>query len=105
MDPTFDWLSVLRPLRVAAVELCSRAAARPRESFVRRFCVEGTHGRPDMFELVYGDRNKQWPPITCEWPPAKTEIFAWIPPWEFKWLTTSAIGGESLHCWLSQLNM
>jgi hypothetical protein len=103
-DPSFDLLSVTTPLQVDAIDLRPRSAFRSHESFCRRFCVEGTHARPDMFVLKYGDREKQWPPITCDWPPRKTEIFAWVPSWELSWLTTSNVGASALQNWISQLN-
>lgn len=105
MDRAFDWPAVMRPLPVDAIDLRPhKSGGQQHESFCRRFCVE-THTRPDMFELVYGDRNKQWPPITCDWPPSMTEIYAWVPPWELKWLTTSEFGAVALRTWLSQLKL
>lgn len=104
MDPNFNFLEVMQPLDVAAVDIRPRQLHRPRENFCRRFCVEGAHARPDMFQLRYGDRQQYWPPVTGEWPPKQTEIFAWLPPWEIAWLSTSQQGVASLKHWVSSLN-
>jgi len=105
MDPSFDFLSVMKPLKVEAVDLRPRLRARTHESFCRRFCVEGTHARPDMFELVFPARETQWPPIQGEWPPKKTLIFAWLPPWEMAWLTTSTVGTAALKEWMKVVSL
>merc|ERR1719506_1922181 len=95
----------MKPLHVDAVDLRPRLRNRQHENFCRRFCVEGNHARPDMFQLQYGDSQKYWPPLTCEWPPRHPDIFAWLPPWELVWLTTSQRGVDSLKSWMSQLNV
>lgn len=104
MDPNFNHSEVMQPIDVAAVDIRPRQLHRHRENFCRRFCVEGAHARPDMFQLRYSDRQQYWPPITGEWPPKQTEIFAWLPPWEIAWLSTSPQGTASLKHWVSSLN-
>lgn len=104
LDPKFDLHDAMKPVDVAAIDLRPRLRSRgPRETFGKRFSADGLHSRPDMFELRYGDRKNYWPPITCEWPPKKVEIYAWLPEWEMTWLTTTDEGHAALKYWMSNL--
>mmetsp|Transcript_7672 Transcript_7672/g.16880 ORF Transcript_7672/g.16880 Transcript_7672/m.16880 type:complete len:549 (+) Transcript_7672:147-1793(+) len=90
----FLWESIARHLPVGSTRL--KRLIRRKPNLIQRYTMPGCSPMPPSFYAVdAGGQGEE----------SDLRVYAWLPPWEYEWLRSSAQGQDMLKEWLSDVDM